>query len=360
MALQQDLMAHTGAVRPRLLVVQPLVGIGDMVWHKPWIDHLAAHFDVILACKPTAKAPILFAATDGIVGWLPIERSLRGSKGRHDGPIGLLRLATAFRRCQAKHVLIMHHSATYAMAARLAGIPHRWGYGIGGSRRWLNRGDFLDHEARYEHPTRKLARFATMNGFGLASPQWRMPPTATAQRAADLWCDQAGISTFGAPADGLRNMVVMGIGAMDEERKWPSSHFAELAARLQEVAPNLRILLMGAPSEQPIIDAICADPSAPDTLIANTAPLDEAIALINAARLFVGNDSSLLNLAAACGRPAAGIFAQSRPLDYSDVIIPIVEPDGRFGEPGAIARISAAQAFDAVAAVLASQSAVKT
>jgi len=90
------------------------------------------------------------------------------------------------------------------------------------------------------------------------------------------------------------------------------------------------------------------------------APLDEAIALINAARLFVGNDSSLLNLAAACGRPAAGIFAQSRPLDYSDVIIPIAEPDGRFGEPGAIARITAAQAFDVVAVVLASQSAAKT
>ena len=70
MALQRDLMANTGGVRPRLLVVQPLVGIGDMVWHKPWIDHLAAHFDLILACKPTAKAPTLFAGTDGIVEWL--------------------------------------------------------------------------------------------------------------------------------------------------------------------------------------------------------------------------------------------------------------------------------------------------
>jgi len=360
MALQRDLMANSGGGRARLLVVQPLVGIGDMVWHKPWIDHLAAHFDVILACKPTAKAPILFAGTDGIVEWLSIERSLRGSKGRHDGPAGLLRLAAAFRRSQADHVLILHHSATYAMAARLAGIPHRWGYGIGGSRRWLNRGDFLDREARYEHPTRKLARFARMNGFGPASPEWRMPPTATAQQAADLWCDQVGIPAFGVPSEGRRDMVVMGIGAMDEERKWPSSHFAELAARMKDVAPSLRIVVMGAPSEQPIIDAIRTDPLAPDDLIANTAPLDEAIALINAARLFVGNDSSLLNLAAACGRPAAGIFAQSRPLDYSDVIIPIAEPDGRFGEPGAIARITAAQAFDVVAVVLASQTPAKT
>ena len=250
MKLQHDLLAETGGGRPRLLVVQPLVGIGDMVWHKPWIDHLAAHFDVILACKPTAKAPILFTGTDGITDWIPIERSLRGRRGRHDGPLGLLRLAAEFRRSGAEHVLIMHHSATNAMAA--------------------------------------------------------------------------------------------------------------LAARLRDFAPAMRILVMGAPSEQPIIDAVLADPAAPADLIPNSAPLDEAIALINASRLYVGNDTSLLNIAAACGRPAAGIFAQSTPLDYSDVIIPIAEPEGRFGEPGAIARITAAQAFDVVARELDRQLVVRT
>lgn len=359
MDFHHDLLSNTGTGRRRLLVVQPLVGIGDMVWHKPWIDHLAAHFDVILACKPTAKAQTLFSGTDGIADWILIERSLRGKQGRHDGPFGLLRLASAFRRSGADHVLILHHSATYGLAARLAGIPHRWGYGIGGSRRWLNRGGFLGRDARYEHPTRKLATFARMNGFGLASPTWRLPPTVEAQRAADSWCDEFGIPGFGAAQHGLRDMVVMGVGAMDDERKWPPAHFAALAARLRDLAPTMRILVMGAPSEQPIIDAVLADPAAPADLIPYVAPLDEAIALINASRLYVGNDTSLLNLAAACGRPAAGIFAQSPPLDYSDAFVPIIEPGGRFGEPGAIARITAAQAFDVVAGVLARQPAAE-
>jgi hypothetical protein len=47
-------------------------------------------------------------------------------------------------------------------------------------------------------------------------------------------------------------------------------------------------------------------------------------------------------------------------LDYSDVIIPIAEPEGRFGEPGAIARITAAQAFDVVARELDRQLVVRT
>ena len=85
------------SARRRLLVVQPLVGIGDMVWHKPWIDHLAGGFDVILAAKPTAHAKTLFHGTDGIVGWLDIDRSMRGRRGRHDGLAGLFRLAADFR-----------------------------------------------------------------------------------------------------------------------------------------------------------------------------------------------------------------------------------------------------------------------
>ena len=360
MDLHSDLPSHGGEARRRLLIVQPLVGIGDMIWHKPWIDHLAAHYDVILACKPTARAEVLFTGTDGISEWLHIERSLRGKRGRHDGPMGLFRLAGAFRRSGADRALILHHSATYAAAARFAGISQRWGYGIGGSRRWLNRGSFLGRDARYEHPTRKLATFAKLNGFGLDMPKWRMSPTARAVSAAEAWCDDVGISRFGAADAGFRNMVVMGVGAMDDERKWPPSHFAALAARLRQITPSLGILVMGAPSERPIIDAVIADPMAPSDLIPNTAPLDEAIALINAARLYVGNDTSLLNIAAACGRPAAGIFAQSRPLDYTDCFVPICEPDGRFGDPAAITRITAAQAFDAVAAVLADQAGTRT
>ena len=41
----------------------------------------------------------------------------------------------------------------------------------------------------------------------------------------------------------------------------------------------------------------------------------------------------------ACGRPAAGPFAQSRPLDYTPLIVAIPVPDGRFGMAGGIATI---------------------
>lgn len=248
--------------------------------------------------------------------------------------------------------MILHHSATYAIAARLAGIPVRWGYGMGSSHRWLNAGSVLGNEDRNTRPTKKLGRFAIANGFGLQPPVWTMStPDATRERAR-AWCVENSIVADPMHGPDGRNMVIFGVGAMDDERQWSPACFAELAAKLQSTAPETKILLMGAPSEMPIIEAVLADPAAPPGLIANTAPLDEAVALITAARAYIGNDTSLLNIAAACGRPAIGIFAQSEPLDYSDSIIPVALPDGRFGEAGAIRRISAAQAYDMVATVL--------
>ena len=103
-----------------------------------------------MAAKPTVHAKTLHRGTGGIDGGLELDRSMRGRRGRHDGLAGLFRLAADFRRARADAVLVVHHSATYTLAARLADIPLRWGYGIGGSRRWLKRGAFLGREARHE------------------------------------------------------------------------------------------------------------------------------------------------------------------------------------------------------------------
>ena len=113
---------------------------------------------------------------------------------------------------------------------------------------------------------------------------------------------------------------------------------------------------MGAPSEQSIIDAVLADSSAPSGLVSAVRPLDQAVAMLAAARLYVGNDTSLLNIAAACGRPAAGLFAQTRPLDYTPLIAAIPVPDGRFGMADGIATIQPDHAYTVVDDLLRSQS----
>lgn len=317
----------------KLLIIQPLVGIGDMIWHKPWIDYLCRKNRVVLATKPTVQAPVLFAETPGLVDILPIERSQRGKRGRHDGWVGFWRLVADFKSSGADRVLILHHSPRYAFAAYLAGIKSRWGYGIQRQRFWLNKGLFLDKTARKIHPITKMRRYALLNDFAI-NPIWQLNVTGTASDAADKFMADQEI---GSASD----MLILGIGAMDKERCWPLEKFVELIILLAVSRPRLICCLMGAPSEQPLVNYIFKRLPSHIKAVNAITKLDLGIALLARAAGFVGNDSGLLNVAAACGRPALGIYAQSRPLDYTPSLHAVVVDKSMVGKTGQIKTIAA-------------------
>jgi len=63
-----------------------MIGIGDMIWVKPWIDEAIRIHDVVLMAKPSSHSHIIMQEQDFTL--LPLQRSERGRKGRHDGLIG--------------------------------------------------------------------------------------------------------------------------------------------------------------------------------------------------------------------------------------------------------------------------------
>ena len=73
--------------RKRILVVQPMVGIGDMVWHKPWLDEMIARHDITLMAKPSSHAAAVLCDHEGLT-ILPLHRSVQGQRGAHDGVRG--------------------------------------------------------------------------------------------------------------------------------------------------------------------------------------------------------------------------------------------------------------------------------
>ena len=83
-------------------------------------------------------------------------------------------------------------------------------------------------------------------------------------------------------------------------KRWP--YFAELAARLEK-----RVVLLGSRN-----DAASADGVTGTNLVGRTT-LDEAIDLIAGADLVVSNDSGLMHVAAALGRPLVALFGSSSP-----------------------------------------------
>ena len=106
-------------------------------------------------------------------------------------------------------------------------------------------------------------------------------------------------------------------------KQWPAERFAALAEQLTGTGGTLsgaRIAVFAAPYERPQVARLLALlPS--DRLIdaVDTGNLLTVYAALARCRLFVGNDSGLMHLAAASGVPTLGLFGPSSAALYEPV-----------------------------------------
>jgi heptosyltransferase-2 len=95
-------------------------------------------------------------------------------------------------------------------------------------------------------------------------------------------------------------------------KRWPSTYFAELARTILANRPDAQILLLGSPKDRAVCDEITAIVPQAHNLAGSTS-LSEAIALISRAAAVVTNDSGLMHIGAALGRPVVAIYGPTDP-----------------------------------------------
>src|SRR5665213_528192 len=161
--------------RPRRLVImQPLPGIGDMVWHLPHIRALSRHAGgpVTLVAKPRSHADEIFAAEDTVRDIIWVDRNPSNGRGRHNGLRGVMHLVRALRAGRFDAAMLLHHSPTLAFAALVAGIPLRQGYGLGVQRWFLSQGPYLAPSVwRQNRPLQRATLFLQAAGIQMDQPE---------------------------------------------------------------------------------------------------------------------------------------------------------------------------------------------
>jgi len=159
---------------------------------------------------------------------------------------------------------------------------------------WAGRRRVFRPDASAAHRTECLARLVDL-------PALPRPLLWTAPE------DQAEADTL-VVTD--RPLLVLGPTGNWQAKIWPAERFAELARRL--IAPGAklagaRIVVLGAKGEEAMVaPLLTALPEALD--LVGRARLAVAAAILKRAGLFVGNDSGLLYMAVASGRPTLGLF----------------------------------------------------
>jgi heptosyltransferase II len=302
-----------------------------MVWHLPHIRALAAHFGhpVTLIAKPRSAADQIFAAEATVADVLWVDRNPGRRRGAHDGAVGFARLVTTLRARRFRRVVILHHGRSLAMACFAAGIPERFGYGTGFQRRFLNRPPMLPDAAQRLHPFAQAGAWLEAAGIPVAEAEPRLPVAEATRQAV-----RAGL--------GARPFVVLGIGSSEPFKQWGAEQFAALAAGLAR-AGWPRTVLAGGAAERGLAGEIVAraEASGADVVGAMGWRLDAVAALCAEAAFYVGNDTGVMNLAAAVGTRTFGLFGAVPPFAHAGQIVPILPPGGRVDRAEGMARITA-------------------
>jgi ADP-heptose:LPS heptosyltransferase len=121
------------------------------------------------------------------------------------------------------------------------------------------------------------------------------------------------------PAGGA--VLAIGPAANWRGKTWAGERFAELAVRLTAPGgpfPGARVAVLAAAHEreqaEPLLAAL---PSTQRIDLVGRTDLLSAAAVLRRCRLFIGNDTGIMHLAAAAGTPTLGLFGPSPPEQYA-------------------------------------------
>lgn len=273
----------------RSLVIAPQ-WIGDAVMAEPLLAALAARGEQLTVAALPWVAPVLRAMPQvgevidvpfahGQLDWAARRALARTLKGRFDA------------------AYVLPNSLKSALVPWLARIPRRVGY--------QGEGRFVLLNERTANPVGKppMVDFYGALAGGLpagARPRLQLAAPAIAAALGRLDLAPGGYWVFAPGAE---------YGAA---KRWPAPHYAALARQLQG-RHGLPVLLLGSAKEAPICEEIAALAPGACRVLAGRTSLDDAMALIAAARGVVSNDSGLMHVAAAFGKPQAAVFGSTSP-----------------------------------------------
>jgi len=273
------------------LVIAPQ-WIGDAVMTEPLLRRLHARGERL---------------TVGALPWVaPVYRAMPQVADVIEFPFAHGGLQFKARRTLAQQIAgqfdtayVCPNSLKSALLPFLASIPKRVGY-LGEARVGL-----LTH--RLKNPKNKppmVAFYSALSGdSGLDTdrPQLYISDEQLADTLRDLQLARSGYYVFAPGAE------------YGPAKRWPATHFSELAARLDRP-----VVLLGSGKEAALCDAIAAPVNAarPGQCrnLAGKTSLPQALSLIAASQAVISNDSGLMHVAAALGVPQVAIFGSSSPL----------------------------------------------
>ncbi|MCP5230109.1 lipopolysaccharide heptosyltransferase II [Accumulibacter sp.] len=284
----------------KALIVAPS-WIGDTVLAQPLFRRLHERTPGLQldALAPHWVAPVLERMPEiAQVVDSPFAHGELSLKARH-------RLARRLAANNYQRAYILPNSLKSALVPFFANIPERIGF-VGESRYGLINGRHRLDKTLLPQMAERFAQLAENPGEPLPRPLPLPRLTSSSKQRADT----LAALTVDLPG----KLAVFCPGAeYGPAKRWPARHFAVLSDAL--TARGYAVWLLGSAKDSAVAEEIVGRAQAttrPRSFCGSTS-LSQAIDLLAAASFVVCNDSGLMHVAAALGRPLIAVYGSSSP-----------------------------------------------
>ena len=301
-------------IPPKTVVLHQQTGIGDLVWHIPYLRAIAQHSvnqQIALIAAPTTLAKQILEpekCIGQIIDYYHLPRSQDRGQVQGGRIARMKQFANELKAFGFERIVVLSGRSSRGLLAYWSGIPIRMGYGYRWTQRiFLNTPPYI---SRYQGKSNAIyheaSAFCMAHGFCDAPivPKMFIPRELETKM-------QERIKHLPKP------LYVLAIGSSEVYKQWGTDNYSELTLALTK--REFGVALLGGKMDSEM--AVSIKESLPAELQAQVevitdVPILESAAVMRVADACIGNDTGLCQIAAACDCLCYIIMGPRQRLDH--------------------------------------------
>ena len=291
----------------KVLVIQPKIGMGDMVIYLPYIHAISKKYQtpVSILVKENSRANQLLADDKYIKEIIILDRS-KNNTGAHDGVVGFFQLSKELKKHQFDKVFIYNGSLRYLLISKLAGIKSIAQYPL-----FRNKDNIVTS-----------AKIFTEN---------ELNSIVSTQSILNISKDKFEKVRNSFSKDFKH--ICLGISASGPTKRWDIKQFIKLCEMINDKVPS-KFYLAAGNNDQNLIDEVLQSKIGKNCISFKDLKISETMPLIKNCNLYIGNDTGWLHISSALGVKCIALFMDSPVQAYGKYSnnINVIIPEGETEE----------------------------
>ncbi|MDC0344425.1 glycosyltransferase family 9 protein [Pelagibacteraceae bacterium] len=288
----------------KVLVIQPKIGMGDMVIYLPYIHAISKRYKtpVSLLVKKNSKADEILQDDDCVREIIFLERS-KEKNDNHDGFFGFIKISKEIKTRNFDKVFIFNSSLRYYLISKYAGIKKIMQYPL------FRKNDNIVISA-------KIFTEEYLDEIISTQPKIILKENKIQE-----------------PFDKSQKHICIGLSASGPTKRWGINNYINLCEKLNEKFP-CKFYLAGGKNDEDLINQIINSKIGINCMSFKDLKIKDAMPIIKNCNLYIGNDTGWLHIASALGLKCLALFMDSPVMAYGKYSknISVIVPEGETEE----------------------------